>query len=364
MAMMLQNISCRFGVLIESTLLQHHQLGRQGLPRRALVGAATTHSSSSSFLSTQAAAASPSPPTTTSTTAAATTSGLAAAATTANTTDRLQRVVVLGCGWAGFQLALNIADAKAQLTVISPRNHFIFTPLLPSASVGTLECRCIQEPVRTILGSNGRYLQAKARTLDYERKRVVCESIDNAVFELEYDKLVIAVGVKTNTFGIDSVAIGAKTSDCIFFLKQLEHARAIRSNIIDSFEKASIPTISEPERRRLLSFLVVGGGPTSCEFAAELHGASFLCFLLVKESFNAGCEFYVFWQELRRLLSGVPCWIVHYCAQKNCLSSSSCFCLMFDRRLCEARRQATVQRSVAVRENHYCRSRSRSPWSL
>lgn len=95
--------------------------------------------------------------------------------------------------------------------------------------------------------------------------------MDNAIFEVEYDKLIIAVGVKTNTFGIESITKAAQEKDSIFFLKHLEHARAIRSNIINSFEKASIPNVSEAEKRRLLSFLVVGGGPTSCEFTAELH---------------------------------------------------------------------------------------------
>jgi len=57
----------------------------------------------------------------------------------------------------------------------------------------------------------------------------------------------------------------------VYFLKHLYHARNIRNNIIDSFEKAAIPGTSDDERRRLLSFVVVGGGPTSCEFVAELH---------------------------------------------------------------------------------------------
>lgn len=103
-------------------------------------------------------------------------------------------------------------------------------------------------------------------------RKVVCESLDNETFEVDYDKLVIAVGVKTNTFGIQSITDMARKNDSVFFLKQLQHARAIRGHIIDMFEKASIPTVSEAERRRLLSFLVVGGGPTSCEFTAELHG--------------------------------------------------------------------------------------------
>lgn len=171
--------------------------------------------------------------------------------------------------------AINIGS-DVPFTVISPRNHFVFTPLLPSASVGTLECRCIQEPVRSVLGTNGQYLQAKALSLDHVNKTITCVSLDHAVFDFEYDKLVIAVGVKTNTFGIESIADAKKKGECIYFLKQLEHARAIRANIIDSFEKASIPNVTDDERRRLLSFLVVGGGPTSCEFTAELHGTSTL----------------------------------------------------------------------------------------
>ena len=70
------------------------------------------------------------------------------------------------------------------------------------------------------------------------------------------------------TFGIPSIREG----NGIFFLKQLKHARGIRNNIIDSFEKASVPTVCEAEKKRLLSFVVVGGGPTSCEFTSELHG--------------------------------------------------------------------------------------------
>ena len=84
------------------------------------------------------------------------------------------------------------------MTVISPSNHFLFTPLLPSTAVGTLEFRCIQEPVRSHLGPLGNYVQAKARELDPEKQILKCETVHNDIFELEYDKLVISVGVKTN----------------------------------------------------------------------------------------------------------------------------------------------------------------------
>ena len=61
-------------------------------------------------------------------------------------------LVVVGAGWGGFRLARDIDKQKYDVTVLSPRNHFLFTPLLPSTAVGTLEFRCVQEPVRTIKG--------------------------------------------------------------------------------------------------------------------------------------------------------------------------------------------------------------------
>lgn len=188
--------------------------------------------------------------------------------------DGKNRVLILGTGWAGFNLALNLkseqdpSDTVPEVRIISPSNHFVFTPLLPSTAVGTLEFRCIQEPIRKVLGKNGNFAQAKGLSLDPREKTLVCESThDQEKFKIRYDKLVIAVGVKTNTFGIKSIVEG----DGIYFLKHLYHARNIRNNIIDSFEKAAIPGTCTEERERLLSFIVVGGGPTSCEFAAELH---------------------------------------------------------------------------------------------
>jgi NADH dehydrogenase FAD-containing subunit len=76
--------------------------------------------------------------------------------------------------------------------------------------------------------------------------------------------------INNKTFGIPSIQEG----NGIFFLKQLAHARGIRNNIVDCFEKAAVPTVTDAERKRLLSFVVVGGGPTSCEFTSELHGTS------------------------------------------------------------------------------------------
>jgi hypothetical protein len=124
--------------------------------------------------------------------------------------DGKNRVLILGTGWGGFNLALNMkndqapSDTVPEVRVVSPSNHFVFTPLLPSTAVGTLEFRAIQEPIRKVLGKNGNFVQAKAIALDPDEKSLVCTSThDDEKFKIKYDKLVIAVGVKTNTFGID-----------------------------------------------------------------------------------------------------------------------------------------------------------------
>jgi len=82
---------------------------------------------------------------------------------------------------------------------------------------------------------------------------------------IPYEELVVAVGAHSNTFGIPGV------SQYCFFLKQLSDARSIRNRVIECFERASSPASSESERQRLLHFMVIGGGPTSVEFTAELH---------------------------------------------------------------------------------------------
>jgi len=179
------------------------------------------------------------------------------------------RVVILGTGWGGHTLAKRLDKQKFDVRVISPANHFLFTPLLPSTAVGTLEFRAIQEPVRTIDGL-GEYYQAKARGLDTDRKVVQCEDLfKKHDFEVRYDYLLVAAGNKTNTFNIPGV--DEHEGVAVLFLKHLYHARLIRNRILECFERASNNNVTQEERSRLLSFVVVGGGPTSCEFTTELY---------------------------------------------------------------------------------------------
>lgn len=88
---------------------------------------------------------------------------------TATNQAKRPRIVIVGSGWGGNTLARRLDKNRYDVRLISPANHFLFTPLLPSTAVGTLEFRAIQEPVRTIQGL-GEYYQAKARSFDTENQ--------------------------------------------------------------------------------------------------------------------------------------------------------------------------------------------------
>ncbi|KAG6053265.1 hypothetical protein E4U17_004895 [Claviceps sp. LM77 group G4] len=178
------------------------------------------------------------------------------------------KIVILGGGWGGVALLKSLNPDDYHVTVISPANYFLFTPMLPSATVGTLEFRSLVEPIRRILSRvHGHFIRARAEDVHFSEKLVEVSQIDSqgkeARFYVPYDKLVIAVGSVTNPHGVNGL-------ENAFFLKDINDARKIRNQIIRNLEVACLPTTSDEERRRLLSFVVSGGGPTGVEFAAEV----------------------------------------------------------------------------------------------
>lgn len=157
--------------------------------------------------------------------------------------------------------------------VISPSDYFLFTPLLPSVTVGTVNGRSISQPTRQVVRFGAREVQcleaeatkvdAKKKTVTFEDKSEVHGSLGTVTIPFDY--LVYAVGSAPQTFGIE----GVRKYGC--FLKELPDAEKIRNRLMDCVESACITGQPQEEVDRLLHTVVVGGGPTGVEFAAELR---------------------------------------------------------------------------------------------
>ena len=192
------------------------------------------------------------------------------AATFPNGSPR-KTLVILGSGWGAVSLLKNLDTTLYNVVVVSPRNYFLFTPLLPSTPVGTIELKSIVEPVRSIARrapGEVHYYEAEALDVDPVNKTVKIKSVNTEheyQLDMKYDYLVNGVGAQPTTFGIPGVVENSS------FLKETSDAQEIRMKIMTSIEKAASLAPTDPERSRLLSFVVVGGGPTGVEFAAELR---------------------------------------------------------------------------------------------
>lgn len=135
---------------------------------------------------------------------------------------------------------------------------------LAGSAVGTVEYRSITQPIREI-NRNARFLEATATDVDPESQLVTCQSVvcdgnscDICEFTVNYDRLVMTVGAQTNTFGIP----GIREYCC--FLKEVEDARRIRTAIVNCFERANLPTLTDEERTHDLTFVIIGAGtPTN-----------------------------------------------------------------------------------------------------
>lgn len=145
--------------------------------------------------------------------------------------------------------------------------HFLYTPLLASTTVGTLGFRSIIEPLRdSKFRHENDFHHASVTDIDPQNKAVNVQSeLSKRTYAIKYDALVLACGSRPLTFGLPGVEEHA------FFLKEVHHARAIRNKILENFEAATQPGVSVDEKKQLLHFVVVGGGPTGVEFCAELY---------------------------------------------------------------------------------------------
>ena len=175
-------------------------------------------------------------------------------------------IVILGAGFGGTYVAKSLVpfvkQGKIEVTIVNRTNYFLFTPLLHEVATGALSPTSVAEPLREIFAGTGlRVAQGTVETIDLTGKTITLAG--HTPGSIPYDYVVIATGAETNYYGIP----GAEAYT--YPLKDLFDAMRIRSQIIDAFERAVL--IDDPvERARLLSFVVVGGGATGVETAAEL----------------------------------------------------------------------------------------------
>src|SRR6202166_2647768 len=164
--------------------------------------------------------------------------------------ERRQRVVIVGAGFGGIEAARALAKAPVDVTIIDKQNHHCFQPLLYQVATAALSPADVAWPIRRILRkqANATVLMAEIRGIDTGKRLVHTDSISVA-----YDFLVLATGATHSYFGHDEWAEVAPG------LKRIEDATRIRRRILIAFERAEL-TPDETERRRLLTFVIVGAG--------------------------------------------------------------------------------------------------------
>lgn len=172
-------------------------------------------------------------------------------------------VVIVGGGFGGVYTARFLAPfvktGSIRVTLINRNNFFLFTPLLHEVAAGSLSATSIVEPIREIFRDECvRFLETEVSTVNTKEKTVVTK-----LGTIHYDYLVLSSGADTNFYGVN----GAKENSLT--LKSLKDAMNIRNKIVSALEEASHTEDSET-RKRLLSLIVVGGGPSSVELIAEL----------------------------------------------------------------------------------------------
>lgn len=173
---------------------------------------------------------------------------------------RRDLIVIVGAGFGGFQAAQSLAGAAAEVLLIDRQNYHTFIPLIYQVATAQLEPSLVAYPVRTKLRGmkNVRFLQGNVERVDLASKVV---EVDGSL--ITYDYLVIATGAESSFHGVPGAA------DYAYRLHSLADAIALRNHFLDCFERAAIAT-SDDERRRLMTFTIVGGGATGVEVAGSL----------------------------------------------------------------------------------------------
>ncbi|MEG6586728.1 NAD(P)/FAD-dependent oxidoreductase [Dendrosporobacter sp. 1207_IL3150] len=172
----------------------------------------------------------------------------------------LPRIVVVGAGFGGLQIVRELAEAPVSITLVDRCNYHLFQPLLYQVATSGLAPEDIAHPVRAILKhqQNVSFRMAEVSSID-----LTSRNVETTTGKIEYDYLVLAFGGVTNYFGLYSAA------DYAFGLKNIDDAIAIRNHILNMFELAAQQK-DEKLRKSMLTFVIVGGGPTGVECAGAM----------------------------------------------------------------------------------------------
>ncbi len=173
----------------------------------------------------------------------------------------MPQVVIIGGGFAGLNAAKGLGGVRGvEVTLVDRTNHHLFQPLLYQVAMAGLSPADIAAPIRSLLSAyrNIRVLQGEVRAIDLARKAITAD-----FGELSYDYLLVACGARHSYFGHEEWEEHAPG------LKNLEQATEIRRRVLSAYEAAELGPSPE-DRKRLLTFVVVGGGPTGVELAGAI----------------------------------------------------------------------------------------------
>jgi NADH:ubiquinone reductase (H+-translocating) len=183
-----------------------------------------------------------------------------------NNQEGRRRVVIVGGGFAGLFAVRALGRAPVQVTLIDRAEHHLFAPMLYQCATGILSEGKIATPLRDLLKKhrNVKFIMAEVTGIDAERRQVLARRPLADEVEFGYDYLILAAGVRQSYFGHDEYAAFAPG------MKSIEDAMKIRRRVFGAFEMAESAT-DPAERRRWLTFALVGAGPTGVELAGQIR---------------------------------------------------------------------------------------------